>query len=159
LNNKNHLKLKKGAIHLGPEGPGFLASRDKSICQMLGYTENEMKNLEVKDIHPEKDLPFIFDIFDKQAKGLVKTAVNIPTRKKDGAIFYADISGVVITLSGKQYMMGSFRDISERKQLQDELNQKMIDLERFSELTVDRELKMEALEKKIKDLEGERPAP
>ena len=49
--------------------------------------------------------------------------------------------------------MGSFRDITESKKMQDELKEKIEDLERFSKFAVDRELKMEELEKKVKELE------
>jgi len=49
--------------------------------------------------------------------------------------------------------MGNFTDITDSKKIQDELKEKMQDLERFSKFAVDRELKMEELEKKIKELE------
>jgi predicted RNase H-like nuclease (RuvC/YqgF family) len=44
-------------------------------------------------------------------------------------------------------------EISQRRQIAEELNSRMHDLERFSEFAVDRELKMEELEKKVKELE------
>ena len=43
--------------------------------------------------------------------------------------------------------------LPREKKIQDELKEKMQDLERFSKFAVDRELKMEELEKKIKKLE------
>jgi PAS domain S-box-containing protein len=123
------------------------------ICQMLGYTEEELMSLGVDDIHPENDLPFVLEQFERQAKGENKRVVGLPVKRKDGSIFYADIGTSQITLSGKKYLMRSFRDITDSKKIQDELKEKMQDLERFSRFAVDRELKMEELEKKIKKLE------
>jgi len=126
---------------------------NKAICQMLGYTEEEITRLSIKDIHPEVDLPYVMEQFERQARGEIKLAVAIPVKRKDGSVFYADINTSQIILSKKKYLMGSFRDITERKIIQDELTEKMQDLERFSKFAVDRELKMEELEKKIKELE------
>ncbi len=126
---------------------------NSKICQMLGYTEEEMMRLRVDDIHPEDDLPSAIEQFERQAKGEIKLAVGLPVKRKDGSIFYADVSSSEITLGGIKCLLESFRDITERKKIQDELKEKMQDLERFSKFAVDRELKMEELEKKIKELE------
>ena len=123
------------------------------ICKMLGYTEEELMRLGIDDIHPENDLPFVIEQFERQAKGEIRLAAGLPVKRKDGSIFYADISTSQITLAGKKYLMRSFRDITDSKKIQDELKEKMQDLERFSKFAVDRELKMEELEKKIKELE------
>ena len=126
---------------------------NKAICQMLGYTEEEITRLHIKDIHPKVDLPYVMEQFERQARGEIKLAVAIPVKRKNGSVFYADINTSRIILSKKKYLMASFRDITERKIMQDELKEKIRDLERFSKFAVDRELKMEELEKKIKELE------
>ena len=123
------------------------------ICKMLGYTEEEMMHLRVDEIHPENDLPFVLEQFERQAKGELELAAGLPVKRKDGSIFYADVYTSPITLGGKKYLLGTFRDITDSKKIQDELREKMRDLERFSEFAVDRELKMEELEKKVKELE------
>jgi PAS domain S-box-containing protein len=123
------------------------------ICKMLGYTEEEMMHLRVDDIHPENDLPLVIEQFERQAKGEIKLAAGLPVKRKDGSIFYADVNTSPITLAGKKYLMGNFTDITDSKKIQDELKEKMQDLERFSKFAVDRELRMEELEKKIKELE------
>jgi len=124
-----------------------------AICKMLGYTEKELMSIKVEAIHPENDLPFVIQQFERQAKGEIKVAAGLPMKRKDGSIFYADVSASPITLAGKKYLMGSFRDMTESKKIHDELKEKMQDLEQFSKFAVDRELKMEELEKNIKGLE------
>ncbi|UCE72992.1 MAG: PAS domain S-box protein, partial [Methanomassiliicoccales archaeon] len=94
---------------------------NKMICQMLGYQSDEFKTLNFLDIHPKKDLPFIFERYDKQMKGEITTAENIPMVRKDGSTLYADINSTPITFAGKEYLLGFYRDITDRKNREVEL--------------------------------------
>jgi len=87
---------------------------------MLGYTQKEIKELEVKDIHPEKALPYVTEQFKKQAKKEIRIAKDIPVKRKDGSVFYADVASSPIVLGDKEYLMGVFRDITERKTSEEE---------------------------------------
>jgi len=95
------------------------------ICEMLGYTEEELMRLRVDDIHPENDLPFVLGQFKRQAKEEIKLAMDLPVKRKDGGVFYADINTSSITLAGKKYILGSFRDTTERKKSEDALMKAM----------------------------------
>ncbi|MCK5231547.1 MAG: PAS domain S-box protein [Desulfobulbaceae bacterium] len=89
-------------------------------CRMLGYSIEEILNIGIMDIHPEKDLPYVLEQFEKQLKQEIVVASDIPVKRKDGTIFYADISSGPMLLKGKQYMIGLFRDITERKKAEEE---------------------------------------
>ncbi|MBN1384343.1 MAG: PAS domain S-box protein [Elusimicrobia bacterium] len=90
------------------------------ICRMLGYNLEEIKELGVNDIHPEKDLPYVVEQFQKQARGKIVLAKDIPVKRKDGSVFYADVNSSPVVLKGEQYLLGIFRDITERKKAEDE---------------------------------------
>ena len=90
------------------------------ICRMLGYKKEEIKHLGVMDIHSKEDLPYVIEQFGKQARGEITLARNIPVKRKDGSIFYADINTILLPLDGKTYMMGIFRDITEQKCMEEE---------------------------------------
>jgi PAS domain S-box-containing protein len=94
---------------------------NEMICQMLGYSEEEITRLSVKDIHPEKDLPRVMEVFKSQARGEIRLAESLPVKKKDGSVFYADVNTSLIILDGKKYLMGSFCDVTERKQAEKQL--------------------------------------
>lgn len=90
------------------------------FCEMLGYSPEEINNLKVKDIHPNEDLPYVLAKIEAQTKGEYTLAADIPVKRKDGSIFYADINSSVISFYGKPYLMGIFRDITKRKQAEEE---------------------------------------
>ena len=96
-----------------------LHSGNKPFCQMLGFNPEEIKNLGVMDIHPEKDLPHVIEEFEKQLRGEFTLSSDIPVKRKDGSVFYADINSFPIILSGKRYLLGIFRDITERKRAEE----------------------------------------
>jgi PAS domain S-box-containing protein len=91
------------------------------ICKTLGYGPDEIKTLEIMDIHPEKDLPYILDQFEKLLRNDIAVARDIPVKKKDGSIYYADISALPIPLIGKTLTIGIFRDITDQKLAEEKL--------------------------------------
>jgi len=93
------------------------------ICQMLGYSQKELKNLTVMDIHPQEDLPNVLEQFDKLAEEKVHRVQDIPVKRKNGSIFYADINAIMWTSEGKNYLAGVFRDVTERKRLREVLKE------------------------------------
>jgi PAS domain S-box-containing protein len=94
---------------------------NKAISNMLGYTNEELLKLKVDDIHPEGDLPRVIDEFERQLKKEIITSYSLPVLKKDGNIFLADISSHLISINDKEYLMGMFRDISDKLQLEEKL--------------------------------------
>jgi len=92
---------------------------NKKICKMLGYSLEEILNLSAMDLHPEKDMPWIMEMFEKQASGEISLIENIPVKRKDGTVFYADINTSPVNIGGKSYNLGIFRDITERRRNED----------------------------------------
>ncbi|MEI6175148.1 MAG: PAS domain-containing protein, partial [Bacteroidota bacterium] len=84
-------------------------------CQMLGYTEEELKMMKIGAIHPEETYQHFNPEFEKHAHGEKTPPFDIQCLKKNGEIFYADISTSILDMNGRQYIVGFFRDITERK--------------------------------------------
>ena len=109
---------------------------NRIICEMLGYSGDEMKNISVLDIYPEKDLPFVIEQFEKLSTKKIAAALDIPVKRKDGSIFYADIGSSYATINGREYLIGVFRDTTESrqvgeiiKQLNEDLTGRLLQLE------------------------------
>ena len=93
---------------------------NNTACQMLGYSLEEIKNLGVPDIHPKEDLPYVIEQFEKQVRREIAVAKDLPVKRKDGSIFYADVNTSLVTLAGRTYLLGIFRDVTERKRAEEE---------------------------------------
>ena len=107
-----------------------------AICSMLGYTNEEIKSLTIYDIHPPKDISHVIDEFEKQAKGEKVLAEDLPVLRKDGSIFYADISSVFTTIEGIHCLVGIFRDNTERKRAEEELHRTLESLRKAVSATI-----------------------
>jgi len=109
-----------GILIAGVETKRF-AYANPSACRMLGYSSEELRTLGVADIHPPDQLPHVIAEFDAQARGEKVLAPNLPCLRKDGTVFYADISTIATVLDGTVCNVGFFRDITERKKAEEAL--------------------------------------
>jgi PAS domain S-box-containing protein len=128
------------------------ADANRRQLDMLGHSLDEIRNMGVMDIHPQEKLPYVLDQFEKQSNGEITLAKDIPVKRKDGSVFYADISSGPIELAGKHYLMGIFHDITERRQAEEKQNKHVQELEIMSKAAIGRELKMIAQEKEVNSL-------
>ncbi len=92
-----------------------------SLCEMLGYSEDELRKMCVEDIHPKDKVEDIIADFEAITRGETRFAEDIPCLRKDGTIIYADISGTVTAIDGEKCIIGFFRDITQRKHLEEQL--------------------------------------
>jgi PAS domain S-box-containing protein len=92
-----------------------------AICKMLGYTEDELEQMGVRDIHPKEDLEYIISEFEAQARGEKTLTSNIPCLRKDGTIMYADINTALVSIDGRKCNVGFFTNITDRKKAEDEV--------------------------------------
>lgn len=98
---------------------GKFSSANVKISGMLGYENGGLLGLGIHDIHPPESFPFVLEQFNKLLKQEILFAKNIPVMRKDKTVFFADITASPITLDKKRYVIGMFRDISERKRDED----------------------------------------
>ncbi len=96
----------------------FVEGND-AICEMLGYSRDELLALSVDNIHPPDDLPYVASQFEKQAKGEITLAPDIPMKRKDGGVFFANVNSAPLEVDGRKCLLGIFRDITERKRAED----------------------------------------
>ncbi len=94
-----------------------------ALCRLLGYSEEEIKGLGMLDILPKDKLEYVISEFEANVKGQKTLSENIPFLKKDGAIVCGDISGTTTLIDGKKCSIGFFRDITDKKHLEAQLQQ------------------------------------
>ena len=119
------------------------------ICEMTGYSLKELLELNVNDIHPKKDLPFIIGEFTKQAQGTLDVAKDIPVLRKDKTVLYCDINSTVMEIGEQKRLVGFFRDITERKRMEAKLHEYASHLEKLVE---ERTQKLAVSERRFREL-------
>ena len=97
-----------------------LGYANPAMCRMLGYTREELETLSVSDIHPEEALEHVISEFKAQAREGKTPAPNIPCLRKDGTIFYANVSATQAVIDGAQCNIGFFVDVTELRQAEKE---------------------------------------
>jgi two-component system, cell cycle sensor histidine kinase and response regulator CckA len=148
-----------------------LAMANRKISEMLGYTVEELLKLGISDIHPAESLPDVLNQFEMLWRRELSIARNIPVMRKDRSVFFADVSSSSIIIDEKECLLGVFRNITERKQAEEqirqlnkelerrvsertaELEQTIAQLEETNRVFVGRELKMAELKVRIAELE------
>jgi len=103
-----------------------LATRKFETCntmcsKMIGYTKEDFARLDISDLHPAEDLPFISEELGRFAQGKLGARNDIRFRRKDGTVFFADLSPALVTLAGRKFILVAFSDITERKRAEETL--------------------------------------
>lgn len=100
-----------------------------ATCRMLGYTLAELTHMNITDLHPAESAQQTLASFEALVRGEISLARAIPCRRKDGGIFYADISNAQIIAHNKKWIVGFFTDVTERKRFEDQLRKNNLRLD------------------------------
>ncbi|VVB91870.1 Methyl sulfide methyltransferase-associated sensor [uncultured archaeon] len=98
---------------------GNVLEVNKKAEELLGYTKEELSNMNIAQIHPKEELERTIAAFKVSA-----TLNDVRVLRKDGKTVPVDISGSTIEYAGKKVIQGIFRDITERKHAEEELRSK-----------------------------------
>ncbi len=94
-----------------------------AVCEMLGYTEDELMGLNLSAIHPKDKLDYVLAEFQAIARREKSKTEDLPCLRKDGTIFYANVGGASITIDGLPYNVGFFSDNTARKRAEQALHE------------------------------------
>src|SRR5438067_1205758 len=143
---------------------GKILSANDAVYELLGFRTDEVLEQSLsRFISPEETREFTAALREVIERGVIRnTRLNprsasgevIPTRLNASALRDADgkVIGAIGILRDMRAYEKVVRDLEESKA---ELQEKILDLEKFEEVVVGRELKMIALEKEIENLKRE----
>ena len=108
-------------IMLGDAETHQLAYANPAAEKMLGRSSSEILQMKIFDIHPEEAVSLALDQFTKMAKGELSLVSDIPLLHSNGTVTYYDIRGCPVEVAGKKYLLGNFRDVTQRRAAQEEM--------------------------------------
>ena len=111
------------AIILADPETRKLLDANNAASRLLGKERSEIVGMYQHELHPqnivsESKSSFDFHVLKAKQEGFTQT-VEKEVVRSDGSIIPVEILGQSILLDGKMVFMGTFRDISERKQAQE----------------------------------------
>jgi len=149
---------------------GSFAYWNKAACDLLGYSSQDFGRLKAFDLNPEhQGAAWLAHWQELRQQGALRFETLLA--RKDGVKVPVEITANHFEFNGQEYNCGFVRDISERKQMDEELTKhrehleelvevrtaeiekKKAEVERLNKLFVGRELRMIELKEKIRELE------
>jgi len=110
-------EMAKDAIFLSDES-GRIVDVNEAACDSLGYSKEELLKLSNREIDAD---PRGYEAFLKVWDGLAEeVAFEVNQRRKDGTLLPVEIAGCSFTCRGQRIALAIARDISERKQNEEE---------------------------------------
>ena len=103
---------------------GLVVEANPAACTMYGYAGEEFIGLHpIRFIHPESSQQFTKYVQAVQSKGVyVARQVHI---RQDGSQFYAELNGALTIDQGRAYLLSVVRDVSQRVQAEQVLQQRV----------------------------------
>ncbi len=129
----------------------------KNITALTGYKPEDFisnSSFWFNNVHPDDKKIVNTNLAILLEKGFVK--YDYRWKVSDASYKWFNDVCKVIKLSSSQisYILGTWIDITERKNTEKELREKLEELEKFYEMAIDRELRMKELKEEIKTLKS-----
>jgi len=98
-----------------------IVSANNSFCTMCGVGEEYLITQELMTLFPEWSREDMQARYHQALQNQFTIEQNIPLQHEDGSITYTDVNASQIELNGQHFMLAMFRDITERRKVQEEL--------------------------------------
>lgn len=129
---------------------------NKRSEEITGYKFKDFKGKSFAPLIQKEDLPRIIDVFKKTLQGQ-SPQYEVSIFSKDGRLLTLLVNTTPLFSKGTIIGTVSFgKDITERKTIEKQLQEKVEDLEKMNKLMIGRELKMAELKEEIADLKKQK---
>jgi PAS domain S-box-containing protein len=123
-----------------------------AACQMNGYSRDELIGQSVDVLNLTLGSPGERAEYLERIRRNGVLRLETFHRRKDGIVFPVEVSTSLITLGGRDVTLGIDRDITERKRAEEKIREQLEELERWHDLTLDRETRTLELKHEVNEL-------
>jgi two-component system sporulation sensor kinase A len=130
---------------------------NKKAEELTAYSREELGGMDFRDLLDKGSRRLVLDMFRRKRRGKrVPLRYEFEIIRKDGYKRRVESSSSnLMGANGAMDTIAYIKDITERKQYEETLKEKLDELEKWYKLTVDRELKMIELKNEIRALANE----
>jgi PAS domain S-box-containing protein len=155
---ENELKLSTIAGQLTDlialtDATGLITYASPASRHLFQFEPEEMCGCHFTQFLQEEDIEIAIPKFrDAIDFGRPSKTLELTMKRKDGSLFSGELNGSLFPPNEFSGTLVVIRDITGRKKMEQELLDKINDLQRFHDLTVDREIYMIELKKEVNEL-------
>ncbi|MGB7539909.1 MAG: HD domain-containing phosphohydrolase [Anaerolineales bacterium] len=108
---------------------------NEAACRMNGYTRDELIGQPIDIINLTPGSSDFQSAYLRQLReaGVYKFVVQ--HRRKDGTVFFAEVTTALITVGGRELILGIDHDITDRKRKEDEIKNRLAELEAINKVS------------------------
>lgn len=118
---------------------GRLLDVNQRACESLGYTSDELLQMNILDIEQDIDLASARRLWANIKPGN-PSILNSHQKRKDGTVFPVEVHFASLDIHGQRLIMGLVNDITERKQAEDTIRYQANLIEQISDAIVSTDL-------------------
>ncbi|MCD6361994.1 MAG: PAS domain S-box protein, partial [Armatimonadetes bacterium] len=104
------------AAFLADRETGLIIETNKAGEELTGRTRDEIIGMHQTQLHPPEKVEQYRQRFAEHVEKGRMADFDGEVMRKDGSIVSVAISASIVTLAGKEYLLGLFRDITDRKE-------------------------------------------
>ncbi len=94
---------------------GKIIDANETTCRLLGYSKQELLELSVSDLQPPSEAKKVEEAIARVFEEGVDYLGETEMMTQDGRLVPVEAGGVALNFSGRDYIIGSFWDVTERK--------------------------------------------
>ncbi len=127
---RNMVELSPDSI-ITTDAKGSITSCNTAITRMLGYSKDELirKHFAKLRVLRLEDVPKYLKLFKDIVGGKAGEPIEIVLYHKDRTLVFADVRVSLLKVGGKTVIQATLRDVTERRQMEQEIREKNEQLE------------------------------